>query len=52
MHCVENLLCVVLGARTHQFQEAKGLETENQLHTALVVAVLIMDNIINIYKTK
>jgi hypothetical protein len=34
MHCVENLFCVVLGAR---FQEAKGPETENQLRTALVV---------------
>jgi hypothetical protein len=37
MHCVENLFCVVLGARTHQFQEAKGPETENQLRTALPV---------------
>jgi hypothetical protein len=35
MHCVENLFCVVLGARAHQFQEAKGPETENQLRTAL-----------------
>jgi hypothetical protein len=26
MHCVENLFCVVLGARAHQFQEAKGPE--------------------------
>jgi hypothetical protein len=35
MHCIENLFCVVLGARAHQFQEAKGPETENQLRTAL-----------------
>jgi hypothetical protein len=34
MHCVENLFCVVLEARAHQFQEAKGPETENQLRTA------------------
>jgi hypothetical protein len=35
MHCVENLFCVVLGAHAHQFQEAKGPETKNQLRTAL-----------------
>jgi hypothetical protein len=35
MHCVENLFCVVFGACTHQFQEAKGPEAENQLRTAL-----------------
>jgi hypothetical protein len=34
MHCVENLFCVVLGARAHQFQVAKGPETETQLRTA------------------
>jgi hypothetical protein len=33
MHCVENLFCVVLVARTHRFQEAKGPEAENQCGT-------------------
>jgi hypothetical protein len=32
MHSVENLFCVLLGARTHQFQEAKGPETESITH--------------------
>jgi hypothetical protein len=32
MHCVENLFCVVLGVRAHQFQEAKGPETESIMH--------------------
>jgi hypothetical protein len=34
MYCVENQLCVVLVARVHQFQEAKGPETKNQLRKA------------------
>jgi hypothetical protein len=36
MHCVENLFCVVLGARVHQFQEAKGPETESITHSLTI----------------
>jgi hypothetical protein len=28
MYCVENQVCVVLGARTHGFQDSKEPETE------------------------
>jgi hypothetical protein len=32
MYCIEKQLCVVLVARAHQFQEAKGPETELIMH--------------------